>query len=408
MPVEFLSDEEAAAYGRYVGAPTRAELEKMFFLDDADRKLIGRRRGDQHRLGFALQLTTARFVGRFLPDPLEVPAEVIDYLADQLGVADVSQVKQYTERRQTQFDHQDEIKKAYGLREFSALEAEFTAWVDARAWNTGDGKKSIFVDGVSWLRTNKVLLPGVTTLTRLIARVRDEATERLHDTLYGILSPRQQAILARLLEVPEGARASDLERWRKGPSVPSGRNMEKALERAGEILSVGLGAMELPPGVPHRRMVDLARYGMTATATTLRRHGPSRQLATLLATVIYLEGKSVDDCLDLLDLLMTTELIGKGRDRHRQGACPPAPQACSALGHARCGGGDAAGGHRVRRGAAAGAGVGGDRCDGAAPGTEGGGGRGDRDGAAARRRCRCRWGRCWPSGSRPCRGSSRR
>ncbi|GAA1773529.1 hypothetical protein GCM10009734_98120 [Nonomuraea bangladeshensis] len=50
--------------------------------------------------------------------------------------------------------------KAYGLREFSAVEAEFTAWVDARAWNTGDGKKSIFIDGVSWLRSNKVLLPG--------------------------------------------------------------------------------------------------------------------------------------------------------------------------------------------------------------------------------------------------------
>lgn len=211
MPVEFLSDEEAAAYGRYVGAPTRAELEKMFFLDDADRKLIGRRRGDQHRLGFALQLTTARFVGRFLPDPLEVPAEVIDYLADQLGVADVSQIEQYTERRQTQFDHQDEIKRAYGLREFSAVEAEFTTWVDAQAWNTGDGKKSIFVDGVSWLRTNKVLLPGVTTLTRLIARVRDEATERLHETLYGILSPRQQAILTRLLEVPEGPALTDLQ-----------------------------------------------------------------------------------------------------------------------------------------------------------------------------------------------------
>ncbi|MEU4701279.1 DUF4158 domain-containing protein [Nonomuraea dietziae] len=100
MPVEFLSDDEAAAYGRYEGAPTRAELEKMF-LDDADRKLIGRRRGDQHRLGFALQLTTARFLGRFLPEPLEVPAEVIDYLADQLGVVDVSQIKQYTERPPT-------------------------------------------------------------------------------------------------------------------------------------------------------------------------------------------------------------------------------------------------------------------------------------------------------------------
>lgn len=68
--------------------------------------------------------------------------------------------------------------------------------------------------------------------------------------------------------------------------------------------------------------MDLARYGMSATATTLRRHGPSRQLATLLATLFYLEDKSVDDCLDLLDLLMATELIGK---RRRGGAAAGAP-----------------------------------------------------------------------------------
>ncbi|MEV4375200.1 hypothetical protein AB0J71_49735 [Nonomuraea sp. NPDC049637] len=118
-------------------------------------------------------------------------------------------------------------------------------------------------------------------------------------------------ILETLLEVPEGRRSSDLERWRKGPAAPSGRNLEKALELAAEILGVGLGAIPLPPEVPHRRTVDLARYGMQATATTLRRHGPSHQFATLLATVIYLEGKAVDDCLEMLDLLVTTELVGK-------------------------------------------------------------------------------------------------
>ncbi|MFG2246377.1 Tn3 family transposase [Spirillospora sp. NPDC048823] len=319
----FLSDEEAAAYGRYTGPPSRAELEKLFFLDDADRELIAKRRGEASRLGFALQVTTARFVGRFLPDPLDVPAEVLDYLAAQLGIADASVVKRYTERRQTPFDHQEEIRRAYGLRDFAEAEAEFAAWVDARAWNTGDGARSVFTDGVMWLRTGKVLLPGVTTLARLVARVRDQAIERLHQSLYAVLSPRQRAVLELLLEVPEGARSSDLERWRKGPSVPSGRNLEKALSRAQEILGVGLGTVELPAEVPQRRLVDLARYGMGATATTLRRHGPSRQLATLLATVIYLEGKSVDDCLDLLDLLMTTELIGKAetatsKERARQ------------------------------------------------------------------------------------------
>jgi hypothetical protein len=40
MPVDFLSDGEAARYGRFAGAPGRAELEKLFFLDDADKAPI--------------------------------------------------------------------------------------------------------------------------------------------------------------------------------------------------------------------------------------------------------------------------------------------------------------------------------------------------------------------------------
>ncbi|MBJ7611392.1 MAG: DUF4158 domain-containing protein [Candidatus Dormibacteraeota bacterium] len=55
MPVEFLTDAEAASYDRYNGPPPRAELERAFFLDDADKALVGRRRGDHNRLGFALR-----------------------------------------------------------------------------------------------------------------------------------------------------------------------------------------------------------------------------------------------------------------------------------------------------------------------------------------------------------------
>ncbi|MEU7748077.1 DUF4158 domain-containing protein [Nonomuraea sp. NPDC049158] len=223
MPVEFLSDGEAAAYGRFSGAPSQAELERFFYLDDADRTLIAERRGAHARLGFALQLTTARYVGRFLTGPLDVPDEVLTYLGEQLGIEDVSQINQYTERRNTPFEHQEVIRKAYELKEFSQAEVDFIVWAGARAWNTGDGKKTIFYDGVTWLRTNKVLLPSVTTLARLVARVRDEATDRLHDALRGVLSPRQRVILEMLLEVSEGRRASDLERWRKGPAAPSGR-----------------------------------------------------------------------------------------------------------------------------------------------------------------------------------------
>jgi len=217
MPVEFLTDDEAAVYGRYAGAPSEAELEKIFFLDDEDRALVDRRRGLHMKLGFALQLVTARYVGLFLEDPLDVPAEVVDFVAGQLGIEDPSCVKRYTEREKTRFDHAWEIRQAYELKEFAEAEAGLRKWVAARSWTSGDGPKAIFTDAVRWLRERDVLLPGVTTLARLVTNVREETTQRLWKMLESLLTAGQRYVLDQLLEVPPGARVSDLERWRKGP-----------------------------------------------------------------------------------------------------------------------------------------------------------------------------------------------
>ena len=86
MPVEFLTDDEAAAYGRYAGPPSQADPERVFFLDDEDRKLVDLRRGDHMKAGFALQMVTVRWLGTFLEDPLDVPGEVLDFVAGQLGI----------------------------------------------------------------------------------------------------------------------------------------------------------------------------------------------------------------------------------------------------------------------------------------------------------------------------------
>lgn len=314
MPVDFLSDDEAAAFGRFSSVPARAELERVFFLDDEDLVLVAGRRGAYSRLGFALQLVTARWLGTFLEDPLDVPVVVLDFVAGQLGIDDPSVVKKYLERRTTLFEHQLLIRETDGWRDFSAAEADFTEWVAARAWTSGDSSKGIFSDGVAWLRQGRVLLPGVSTLVRLVSRVRKESTERLWGELASLVTVDQRGVLDRLLDVAPGSRVSDLERWRKGV-VPraSGPSIIKALDLVAEIAGFGFARADLEAKVPSQRLAELVKYGMRADASMLRRHPPARRVATLLATVRHLEGKAIDDALELLDLLMTTELLAKAR-----------------------------------------------------------------------------------------------
>ena len=74
----------------------------------------------------------------------------------------------------------------------------------ARSWTSGDGPKAIFTDAVGWLRDRDVLLPGVSTLTRLVAQVRDDTTRRLWSVLEGLLTVGRRYVLDQLLEVPPG------------------------------------------------------------------------------------------------------------------------------------------------------------------------------------------------------------
>jgi hypothetical protein len=74
-------------YGRFSRELSPDELAGCFFFSDDDRTRIALRRRDASRLGFAVQLGTVRYLGRFLENPAEVPRSVLAWTVREIAVA---------------------------------------------------------------------------------------------------------------------------------------------------------------------------------------------------------------------------------------------------------------------------------------------------------------------------------
>jgi len=313
MPVSFLTDEQRASFGRFVGEPSADDLARCFHLDDVDQFLLQRRRGEALRLGFAIQLGTVRFLGTFLDDCLDVPEIVVKMLARQLAITEIGSLPTYAASRQ-RAEHAREIQEYFGYRDFTAPEVglRFSRWLYALCWTGTERPGALFERATAWLLEHKVLLPGVTVLERFVAKLRQRVEVRLWRLLCHGVTATQRARLESLLAVPAtGGRSSLLDQLRSGPTVVSGPSLVRSLLRLERVRDFDV---KLPPaaGIPSSRLASLARYANSAKASAVARLPPLRRLATLVAFVHTLEATAQDDAFEVLEQLLQ-ELFSDAR-----------------------------------------------------------------------------------------------
>ena len=84
VPGRIFTPQERKRLDAFPSEIAEADLIRYFTLSRSDLDLVRRQRGDQNRIGFALQLCALRYMG-FCPDDLEiVPTTALAFVADQL------------------------------------------------------------------------------------------------------------------------------------------------------------------------------------------------------------------------------------------------------------------------------------------------------------------------------------
>jgi TnpA family transposase len=323
MSKSFLSPAQSARYGRYAGEPSQAQLERFFHLDDYDRSCIRRHcRGDENRLGFAAQVATVRFLGTFLTDPCEVPKATLRYLAEQLEIYGRPKLTSYR-RGVTHWRHAEIIRKEYGYFDFASMPVKFhfLRWMYSQFWVCEERLSVVFDRSTNWLVGRKVLLPGSTTLSALVSKVRERASVHLIKKIGRLLTDDQGNRLEQLLLLPPASKVSELERLRDSPRWSSARTLAFALRRLESVQAMKVGGVSLqfvPPG----RLQAMARYVNTVPVAEMRRLSRIRLRAYLLVFIQALELQAADDALDILDahLAKLFKKVDSRKKRERLGS----------------------------------------------------------------------------------------
>ncbi|MFY7040084.1 Tn3 family transposase [Enterobacter cloacae complex sp. XJL004] len=304
MPVDFLTSEQKASYAQFSGEPNEVQLARYFHLDETDLTFLYQRRGEQNRLGVALQLGCVRFLGAFLTDLSVVPINVQWFVARQLNITELTILSTYAQRETTRREHTALIRDQYQYREFTwPWSFRLNRLLFSRTWISNERPSLLFDLATSWLIQHKILLPGSTTLTRLISEIRERATNRLWLRLSALPSTEQTARLETLLQVPEGSRTSSFDRFRKGPTTISGPAFNEAIDRYLELKAFGMQMLNFT-GIPPVRFKSLARHAGMISMHKIARMPENKRTAILVAFTKAYETIALDEALDVLDLLI--------------------------------------------------------------------------------------------------------
>ena len=233
----------------------------------------------------------------------------MDYIAKQLDVSS-KELSVYAEREQTKHEHLDEIRREFGFRNFTIHDYHHVSqFLLRRAMENGDAEYLIQAT-LEEFRKQKVILPGMTVIERLVWEVRQRAEEKIFKHLVSALTADQMEKLDHTLShMPESSKTY-LAWLRDIPGTGSPDSFLKVIEKLEYIRKLQLKIDT--KGIHPNRLRQLSKIGARYEPHSLRRFDTSKKYAILIAYLLELTQDLTDQAFEIHDRQIMS-LLSKGR-----------------------------------------------------------------------------------------------
>jgi len=184
----------------FLARSTTIHSASNFTLTKTDLEQVDQCRGPANKLGFAIQLCTLRWHGYFLPDTRGVPSSVVEMIGSQLALLPIPP-DSYPQNEKTRFEHLERIRQHLGFVRCDAPQRERLLNQLTTIAQGLTRATALRQAAHRWLKQEKIVRPGRTTLRDLIVSAREAALQNAYALLSKDLSPRQMEEIESLLIV---------------------------------------------------------------------------------------------------------------------------------------------------------------------------------------------------------------
>lgn len=290
------------------------EIGKHYTFSPYDIDIINKHRREYNRLGFAVQLALLRYPGWPLSSIYNIPESVLSYIAEQIQVSP-KQLELYAQRENTRLEHSQEIREVYGYRYYTEQDGQTLIDILLPYDLENDNVINLMKLAIGEIKKHKVILPGITTIERVVSEVIRKADDYIIQTIDSSISNEQKYKLDMIINAQNEDTKTKLGWLREDPGHSSPKSFAEVIERLELIRSLRL---ELNiEGVHPNRIRQLSRLGSKYEPFLLRRFEEQKRYAILALYLYELSQNLIDKAIEIHDRQINI-LLSKGRKEQEE------------------------------------------------------------------------------------------